>query len=72
MIVPSPDARFPSPADTYGRPKGEEKAMGILDFESQRERRAEMLREAESERNFGRRRRTRLARKLAGLLTISR
>ena len=51
-LVPSPDARFPSAADTYGRRKRdrEERAMGVMDLEVQRERRVELLREAESRR----------------------
>jgi hypothetical protein len=54
-FVPSPDARFDAGADTYGRNEREEKAMGIRDFEVQRERRVEMLREAESKRVAGHR-----------------
>jgi hypothetical protein len=58
MFVPSPDARFVVQADTCGRGKREERAMGVLDFEVQRERRVEILREAESRRVVGRRRKS--------------
>ena len=49
--------------------------MGVMDFEVQRERRAELLREAESRSVAGRRRSGRGARafsKLAGFLAIVR
>ena len=49
--------------------------MGVIDIEVQRERRAEMLREAESKRLVGGRRSGRGARafsRLAGLLAIVR
>ena len=46
--------------------------MGVLDFEVQRERRAEMLREAESKRVVGRRRRASVVRKLVGFWIIGR
>lgn len=72
MIVPSPDARFASVADNYGSREGEEKAMGVLDLELQRERRVEMLREAEGKRVLGRRRRARRILQLAGLWIIGR
>lgn len=72
MIVPSPDAWFASPADNYGSREREEKAMGVLDFELQRERRAEMLREAESKRVVGSRRRARNILLRAGLWAIGR
>ena len=45
--------------------------MGIMDFEVQRERRVEKLREAESKRALGRRRRSGVWR-LIGFLTIGR
>ena len=46
IIVLSPDAQIPCAANTYVRRRREreEKAMGIRDFEVQRERRAELLR----------------------------
>ena len=47
--------------------------MGVMDFEVQRERRVEMLREAESQRVAGHRRsgwRARAFSKLAGVLAI--
>jgi hypothetical protein len=72
MFVPSPDARFGARADTYGRNEREERAMGVKDFEVQRERRVEMLREAESRRVAGSRRGARAFSRLAGLLAIIR
>ena len=69
MFVPSPDARFAVGTDTYGRYEREERAMGVMDLEVQRERRVEMLREAESKRSVGRRRRSW---KLIGLWAIGR
>jgi hypothetical protein len=76
MFVPSPDARFDARTDTYGRSeRREERAMGIKDLEAQRERRVEMLREAESRRVAGSRRSGRGARAssgLAGFLAIVR
>jgi hypothetical protein len=72
-FVPSPDARIGGRADTYGRSEREERAMGIMDFEVQRERRVEMLREAESKRVAGNRLSGWAARafsKLAGVLAI--
>lgn len=74
-FVPSPDARIDARTDTYGRSEREEKAMGIKDFEVQRERRVEMLREAESRPVAVRRRSGRRARaysKLASLLAVVR
>jgi hypothetical protein len=74
-FVPSPDARFDARADTYGRSEREERAMGVMDFEVQRERRMEMLRKAESRRVAESRRAGRGARalsKLAGVLAIIR
>jgi hypothetical protein len=76
MFVPSPDAPFASAANTYGRnePRREERAMGVMDLEVQRERRMEMLREAEN-RHVGSRRSGRGARafsKLASFLAIVR
>jgi hypothetical protein len=76
MFVPSPDARFASAADTYGRSgRREERAMGVMDLEVQRERRVEMLREAESKRVVGRKRpggKARVFSKLASFLAIVR
>jgi hypothetical protein len=75
MFVPSPDARFYARADTYGRSKREERAMGVMDLEVQRERRVEMLREAESKRVVGRKRpggKARVFSKLASFLAIVR
>jgi hypothetical protein len=75
MFVPSSDARFDVRADTYGRSEREERAMGVMDFEVQRERRVEMLREAESKRVAGHRRSgwgARAFSKLAGVLAIIR
>jgi hypothetical protein len=74
-FVPSSDARFEARADTYGRSEREERAMGVMDFEVQRERRMEMLRKAESRRVAESRRAGRGARahsKLAGVLAIIR
>ena len=74
-FVPSPDARFDARADTYGRSEREERVMGIMDFEVERERRVEMLREAESKRVAGHRRSgwgARAFSKLAGVLAIIR
>jgi hypothetical protein len=73
MFVPSPDARFYALADTCGRSEREERAMGVKDFEVQRERRVEILREAESKRVAGRRQSVWGARtfsKLASVLVI--
>jgi hypothetical protein len=72
MFVPSPDARFAVRADTCGRGKREVRAMGFMDLEVQRERRVEMLREAESKRAVGRRRRSGVVRKLVGFWIIGR
>jgi hypothetical protein len=75
MFVPSPDARCDARADTYGRSEREERAMGVMDFEVQRERRVEMLREAESKRVAGHRRSgwgARTFSKLVGVLAIIR
>ena len=72
-FVPSPDARFGARADTYGRSEREERAMGVMDFEVQRERRVQMLREAESKRVAGNRRSgwgARAFSKLAGVMAI--
>jgi hypothetical protein len=74
-FVPSPDARFDGRADTWGRSEREERAMGVMDLEVQRERRVEMLREAESRRVAGSRRSGRRAHaysKLASLLAVVR
>ena len=71
-FVPSSDARFDARADTYGRSEREERAMGVMDLEVQRERRVEMLREAESRRVAGSRRRARALSRLAGFLAIVR
>jgi hypothetical protein len=46
--------------------------MGFMDLEVQRERRVEMLREAESKRAVGRRRRSGVVRKLVGFWIIGR
>jgi hypothetical protein len=46
MFVPSPDARSGARTDTYCGSEREERAMGVVDLEVQRERRVEMLREA--------------------------
>ena len=76
MFVPSPDARFVSAANTNGRSeRREERAMGVMDLEVQRERRVELLREAESRRVAGRRRSglgVRVFSNLAGFLAIVR
>jgi hypothetical protein len=75
MFVPSPDARFGATADTYGRSEREERAMGVMDLEVQRERRVEMLREAKSRRVAESRRAGRGASafsRLAGFLAIVR
>jgi hypothetical protein len=75
MFVPSPDARFDARTDTYGRGEREERAMGVMDLEVQRERRVEMLREAKSRCVAGSRREGRGARafsRLAGFLAILR
>jgi hypothetical protein len=72
-FAPSPDARFDALADTYGKSEREERAMGVMDFEVQRERRVQMLREAESKRVAGNRRSgwgARALSKLAGVLAI--
>jgi hypothetical protein len=74
-FVPSPDARIGGRADTYGRSEREERAMGIMDFEVQRERRVEMLREAKTTRVAGQRSLgwgVRAFTKLAGILVIIR
>jgi hypothetical protein len=74
-FIPSPDARFDARADTYGRSEREERAMGVMDFEVQRERSMEMLREAEIKRVAGHRRSgwgARAFSKLAGVLAIIR
>lgn len=72
MFVPSPDVRFTSPADNYGSREREEKAMGVLDLELQRQRRVEMLREAESKSVLRGRRRARGILMLAGLWIVGR
>jgi hypothetical protein len=74
-FVPSPDARFDARADTYDRSEREERAMGVRDFEVHRERRVEMLREAEIQRVAVHRRSgwgARAFSKLAGVLAIIR
>jgi hypothetical protein len=74
-FVPSSDARFDARADTCGRSEREERVMGVMEFEVQRERRMEMLRKAESGRVAESRRTWRGARalsRLAGFLAIIR
>jgi hypothetical protein len=74
-FVPSSDARSDDRADTYGRSEREERVMGVMDFEVQRERRMEMLRKAESRRVAESWRAWRGARalsRLAGFLAIIR
>jgi hypothetical protein len=74
-FVPSPDARFDAGADTFGRSEREDRAMGIMDFEVQRERRVEMLHEADRQRVAGHRRSgwgARAFSRLAGVLAIIR
>ena len=46
--------------------------MGVIDIEVQRERRVGMLREAESKRAVGRRRRSGVVRKLVGFWIVGR
>jgi hypothetical protein len=60
-FVPSSDARFDARANTYGTSEREERVMGVVDFELQRERRMEMLRKA-----------PRLLPRLAGVLALIR
>ncbi|HEX7170340.1 MAG TPA: hypothetical protein VF206_05865 [Rubrobacter sp.] len=75
MIVLSPDAQVPRTANTYGRREREERAMNYMDLEVQRERRMELLREAESKRAVARRRsgnKPRAVSKLAGLWSMLR
>ena len=74
-FVPSPDAGFDAGTHTYGRSEREERAMGVMEIEVQRERRVEMLREAESKRVAGHRRSgwgAHAYSKLAGVLAIIR
>jgi hypothetical protein len=74
-FVPSPDARFDAGTHTYGRSEREERAMGVMEIEVQRERRVEMLREAEIQRVAVHRRSgwgARAFSKLAGVLAIIR
>jgi hypothetical protein len=77
MIVLSPDAQVPRSANTYGRRRREreERAMNYMDLEVQRERRMELLREAESTHAVVRRRsgnKPRAVSKVAGLWSMLR
>jgi hypothetical protein len=77
MIDLSPDAEVLRAANTYGRRRREreERAMNYMDLEVQRERRMELLREAESKRAVVRRRsgnKPHSVSKLAGLWSMLR